>query len=63
MIEIRKDSKGREDDIVVDNVEMFRMERMTEAGAWWLRIYGKDGKKLTIRLEAPLQPFFEIEED
>lgn len=40
-IALRPDSDGLLDDVVVENVSMFRMERMDD-GIWWLCCYLAD---------------------
>lgn len=42
-IALRKDDKGRLDDVVVNDVETFRMEFMSKNDIW-LRCYLKNGK-------------------
>ena len=38
---IRRDERGDPDDIVIDDVTCFRMERMSQRG-WWLAAYRGD---------------------
>lgn len=42
MREIRLDHHGAVDDVVIDNVETFRLERMS-AGSWWICAYTSGG--------------------
>jgi len=45
---IRPDERGEPDDIVLDDVTCFRMERM-DAGLWWIAAYRGD-KRLSLFL-------------
>lgn len=45
------DEGGALDDVVIKNVETFRMERMS-AGRFWIRLYRKDGKDIVFWLSA-----------
>lgn len=42
MRRIDYDTRGGLDDIAIDGVSMFRMERM-DSGAWWVAVYYEDG--------------------
>jgi hypothetical protein len=45
----RLDDRGQLDDVVVPNVAMFRMERMS-AYEWWIGLYYPDGRLVHIDL-------------
>ena len=43
------------DDIVVNNVEMFRAEQM-DTGVWWVCCYLRGGARLTFNVQAKCRP-------
>lgn len=58
-IELRKDSDGNIDDVVVREPTMFRMEKMND-NQWWMRVYTLKGD-LVISLKVEGQPLFEMD--
>lgn len=50
MRELRYDRDGGLDDVAIENVEMFRLERM-DKNAWWACVYLEDGKRITFWLQ------------
>lgn len=60
-IELRKDEAGLVDDIVVNDVKMFRMEHM-DNNRWWIRVYTNSGKDLVVYLAVSNPVAFEVED-
>lgn len=58
-IELRKDSDGNIDDIVVREPTMFRMECMSDNN-WWIRVYTLKGD-LVIQAKVEGRPSFELD--
>lgn len=62
--DLRNDDDGNLDDVVVTEVEMFRLERM-DSDRWWMRLYMADGEDLVFHVElvkGVIQVFVEIEQ-
>jgi hypothetical protein len=39
---LRNDKRGQLDDVAIENVKLFRLERM-DKDRWWMRLYMHDG--------------------
>lgn len=59
-ITLRSDESDRIDDVVVEDVTMFRMEHM-HSNIWWLRVYTQSGNDLVISIKSETPPSFEID--
>lgn len=64
--ELRKDTEDNIDDVVVEDVRLFRMESMDRKPdgtiSWWIRVSCNNKQDLVIRFESTNQPSFEIED-
>lgn len=59
-IELREDASQRIDDVVVEDVTMFRMEHM-DSDRWWIKVYTKSGHDLVLNPVLKAPPTFEVE--
>lgn len=50
--EIRYDTRGAVDDVVIADCTLFRMERM-DTGSWWICVTTADGTPVTFDLYSP----------